>query len=99
MGQKHSSKVSPNVIICEEREVVTTNVQPDYRFTASCCGSNPCQSTPTYFDSTVAKNNVALTNILGGIFDGWGAQEIERKFSEANKKVNRGTFSKTIKRV
>ena len=35
------------------------------------------------FDSTVPKNHVALTNMLGGSA-GCGEQEVERKFSEAN---------------
>ena len=78
MGAKNSTDVSPNVIVCKEQQ--RTCHSQIFRYFCHTCPR---------FDSTIAKNNLALTGILG-VGGLRGTQEVERKFSEANQKVKRG---------
>ena len=41
------------------------------------------------FDSTNAKNNTSLTDLVGGISVS-GEEEVERKFAEADEKLKKG---------
>ena len=75
MEAQTSGDVSSNVIVCIE--------QPNRWY------GQMFRRHPPYFDPTVPMNHIGLTNILGSSV-GWGAQEVEQKFSEANQKLKKG---------